>query len=159
MAIKVGDSLPSVVVHNKHPEDNVNVLEHFKKLNKAILIGVPGAFTPGCSKSHLPSYIERHQEIKNKGIEEVVCVTVNDAFVTQAWSEATKAEGKVTILADFQADLAKALGLDFPAAPLGGTRVKRFAAYIENGVVKKLDVEPDAVGLSCSLANNFLDSI
>lgn len=119
--------------------------------------GVPGAFTPGCSKTHAPGYIEAASAIKAKGVHDIVCVSVNDPFVIQAWGEQLKAEGKVRMLADPAAAFTKALGLDLDlTGKLGSVRSKRFSALVDNGVVTKLAVEPDGAGLSCSLAPAFL---
>ncbi|RKP25792.1 Redoxin [Syncephalis pseudoplumigaleata] len=166
-----GDTLPSVRLHGrKGPGDAVDALAFFKPYRRAILIGVPGAFTPGCSKAseplrhrtHLPSYIKAYDELKRKGVEKVVCVTVNDAFVAQAWADQLGAGDKVILLADPKAELVKSLGLSFDASgacPLGGIRSKRFAMVLEHGKVIKLNVEPDATGLTCSLADNVMKDL
>ncbi|KAI9593081.1 Redoxin-domain-containing protein [Syncephalis fuscata] len=156
-----GDTLPSIRLHGrKGPSDAVDALAFFKPYRRAILIGVPGAFTPGCSKTHLPSYIKAYDELKNKGIEKVACVTVNDAFVTQAWADQLGTGEKVTLLADPQAELVSKLGLSFDASgALGGIRSKRFAMVLEHGKIIKLNIEPDATGLTCSLANNLIDDL
>ncbi|KAG2227514.1 hypothetical protein INT45_002199 [Circinella minor] len=154
--IKKGDYLPSVVVQRKSPADTVDVQELFGSVNKAILFGVPGAFTPGCSKTHLPGYIQRAEELKTeKGVDLIACVSVNDAFVMSAWADATHADSKVELLADSKGELAKAMDLDFDATgALGGHRFKRFAAILEHGVVKELFVEQDKTGLNVSLVEN-----
>ncbi|KAI8148089.1 Redoxin [Fennellomyces sp. T-0311] len=154
--IKAGEYLPSVVVQRRSPADTVDVRELFGNVNKAILFGVPGAFTPGCSKTHLPGYINKAEELKTeKGVDLIACVSVNDAFVMNAWSEVNHADGKVELLADSKGELAKALELDFDASgALGNHRCKRFAAIVEHGVVKQLFVEPDKTGLSVSLVEN-----
>ncbi|KAF7723163.1 Peroxiredoxin-5, mitochondrial [Apophysomyces ossiformis] len=155
-AIQVGDRLPSVNVHRQSPADAVDVQELFSASKKAILIGVPGAFTPGCSKTHLPGYIKEAGSLKNKGVDLIACVSVNDAFVMSAWGNDLKtAENNITLLADAKGDLAKAMDLSFDAsAALGNHRFKRFAAIVENGVIKNLFVEPDKTGLDVSLVQN-----
>ncbi|KAI9495904.1 peroxiredoxin-like protein [Zychaea mexicana] len=154
--IKKGDYLPSIVVQRKSPADTVDVQELFGSVNKAILFGVPGAFTPGCSKTHLPGYIKQAEQLKaEKGVDLIACVSVNDAFVMSAWADATSADGKVELLADSKGELAKAMDLDFDASgALGGHRFKRFAAVLEHGVVKELFVEQDKTGLNVSLVEN-----
>ena len=158
MSIQIGDAIPSATLHEGNPGTKVDSAEVFGS-GKVLVFGVPGAFTPGCSNTHLPGYINDIDKIKGKGVDQVVCVSVNDAFVMNAWGEAQGAEGKVRMLADPQAELAKALGLDVEAAALGGTRSKRFAMLVENGTVTQLEVEPDGFGLSCSLAESFVDKL
>ena len=155
--IQVGDRLPNTVVHGKSPADQVNVQELFSKANKGIRFGVPGAFTPGCSKSHLPGYVKEAQALKKKGVDLTACVSVNDAFVTAAWGESQGATDQgIVMLADSKGELAKAMELDFDASgALGNHRFKRFAAIVEHGVVKELFVEPDNTGLSVSLVDNI----
>ena len=126
---------------------------------QVVLFGVPGAFTPGCSKTHLPGYVAAAADMKAKGVAELVCISVNDPFVMEAWGKAQGADGKVRMLADTTGAYTKALGLDLDlTAALGGVRCKRFSAVVENGVVSKLNVEPaDApTGMTCSLAEKCL---
>lgn len=129
---------------------------------KVVLFGVPGAFTPGCSKTHLPGYIADASKFKEKGVDDIICVTVNDAFVAGAWKEAQGAEGKVRVLADSHAELTKALGLELDLSTpfgLGGLRTKRFSAYVVDSEIKFINVEPDNTGLTCSLAPSILSQI
>ena len=125
---------------------------------KVVIFGVPGAFTPGCSKTHLPGYIKDAERIKGKGVAEIGCVSVNDPFVMAAWGEAHGAAGKVRMLADTNAEFAKAAGLALDLSVLGGVRCKRFSAVVTDGVVEALNVEPaDApTGMTCSLADKML---
>ncbi|CAI8050190.1 Peroxiredoxin-5, mitochondrial [Geodia barretti] len=99
MPIKVGDTLPSLEVQEGTPATTVNVKDLFAS-KKGILFGVPGAFTPGCTKTHLPGYVQDWEKLKAKGVEVVACVSVNDVFVMAAWGEARGADGKVRMLAD-----------------------------------------------------------
>ena len=101
---------------------------------KVILFGVPGAFTPGCSKTHLPGYVADYEKLKQKNVDEIICTSVNDAFVMDAWGKDQHATGKVRMLADPNAELAKALGVTVDLKALGGIRSKRYSAIIENGV-------------------------
>ena len=129
---------------------------------KVILFGVPGAFTPGCSRSHLPGYIADADKYREKGVDDIVCITVNDAFVAGAWAEAQGAQGKVRILADSHAALTKALGLELDLTGpfgLGGLRTKRFSAYVVDGEIKIINLEPDNTGLTCSLSPSLLSKI
>jgi 2-Cys peroxiredoxin 5 len=158
MSIQIGDRLPSATLHNGSPGQKVDSAELFAS-GRHILFGVPGAFTPGCSRTHLPGYVSDHDAIKAKGIDSINCVSVNDAFVMSAWGEAHGASGKVRMLADPAGDFVKAAGLDVVAAALGGTRSKRFAMVIADGQVTHLEVEPDGFGLTCSLSNALIDKL
>ena len=106
-----------------------------------VLIGVPGAFTPTCSYNHLPTFIEKNDALRAKGIDEIAVVSVNDPFVIKAWREATGGEGKVTYLADAQGEYISELGLDIDIPPLGGKRAKRFCILAKDGVVQQLMIE------------------
>jgi peroxiredoxin len=109
---------------------------------KVVLFAVPGAFTPTCSAKHLPGFIEKADEIRKKGVDDIICMSVNDAFVMKAWGEDRGAGDKVRLIADGNGDLTKALGLQFDGSGIGfGLRSQRFAAIIENGVVKTLAVD------------------
>ncbi|XP_050513861.1 peroxiredoxin-5, mitochondrial [Diabrotica virgifera virgifera] len=149
--VKVGDSIPSVDLFEDSPTNKVN-LAQLSSGKKVILFAVPGAFTPGCSKTHLPGYVNKADDLKSQGVSEIVCVSVNDPFVMAAWGKEHKTSGKVRMLADPSAALAKALDLSVDIAPLGGTRSKRYSMVVENGKITSLQVEPDGTGLSCSLA-------
>ncbi|XP_007954228.2 peroxiredoxin-5, mitochondrial [Orycteropus afer afer] len=159
--IKVGDALPSVVVFEKEPGNKVNLAELYKG-KKGVLFGVPGAFPPGCSKTHLPGFVEQAGALKAKGAEVVACLSVNDVFVAGEWGRVHHAEGKVRLLADPTGAFGKEtdLLLDDSLVPLfGNRRLKRFSMVIDDGVVKALNVEPDGTGLTCSLAPNILSQL
>ena len=119
-----------------------------------VVFSVPGAFTPTCSAKHLPGFVNNADAIKKKGVDEIICVAVNDAFVMDAWGKAQNTAGKVTMLADGNAEFAKAIGLDFDASGPGlGVRSQRFSMLVEDGVVKKLNVEkPGAFEVSSAEA-------
>lgn len=155
MPVKVGDSVPSIDLFENTPANKVNLSELCNG-KTVILFAVPGAFTPGCSKTHLPGYVNSAEDLKSKGVDEIVCVSVNDAFVMAAWAQDQKADGKVRLLADTNAELTKAFDLAIELPPLGGTRSKRYSMLIKNGKVEQLNVEPDNTGLSCSLANKIV---
>lgn len=107
---------------------------------KVILFAVPGAFTPTCSNSHLPGYIALADKFKTKGVADIICLSVNDAFVMEAWGNSQNAE-HITMLADGGAEFTRAIGLDKETGSFGGTRSVRYAMLVEDGVVKVLNVE------------------
>jgi peroxiredoxin len=143
MTIKVGDKMPSgtlTIVTEDGPQ-KVSAEEFFKG-KKVVLFSVPGAFTPTCDAKHLPGFVERANDLRAKGVDTVACIAVNDPFVMKAWGKSQAADGKVTMIADGNAEYTKALGLEFDATGFGmGIRGQRFAAIIEDGVVKQLNVE------------------
>ena len=143
MTIAKGDSLPDATFRAVGPDgiDSMSTKDVFGG-KKVVLFAVPGAFTPTCSNQHLPGFIEHADEIKAKGVDDIICMSVNDAFVMKAWGEDRGAGDKVRMIADGNGDLSKALGLDFDGSGIGfGLRCQRFAAIIDDGVVEKLAVE------------------
>ena len=143
MTIKSGDTLPEATftTPTQNGPEAVTAADFFKG-RRVALFSVPGAFTPTCSAKHLPSYIEKADELKAKGVDEIACTAVNDAFVMGAWAKSAGAEGKVTMLADGNAAFAKAVGLEMDGARFGmGTRGQRFSMLINDGVVEQLNVE------------------
>ncbi|MFT5681254.1 MAG: 2-Cys peroxiredoxin 5 [Myxococcota bacterium] len=158
MSINVGDALPTGDLQENSPKTRHDPASIFAT-GRHILFGVPGAFTPGCSKTHLPGYVTDYEAISGKGISSINCIAVNDAFVMGAWGAAHGAEGKVRMLADPAGAYVSSMGLDVNAAVLGGTRSKRFSMLIEDGKVSALNVEPDGFGLSCSLSNILLEQL
>lgn len=123
---------------------------------KSILFGLPGAFTPTCSKSHLPGFVVNADRIKAKGVDRIACLSVNDAFVMDAWSKANNAE-KIILLADGNADFSTALGLEINI-PGMGTRCKRFAAIIDNGTLTHIFLEQPGE-FKVSSAENILENL
>ncbi|XP_071317456.1 peroxiredoxin-5, mitochondrial [Trachinotus anak] len=162
MPIQVGETLPAVEVHEGEPGNKVAMDQLFKG-KKGVLFAVPGAFTPGCSKTHLPGFVQQAEDLKSKGIQEVACISVNDAFVMAAWGKEHGADGKVRMLADPTGAFTKAVDLlldsDQIVQVLGNKRSKRYSMLVEDGVVKKVNVEPDGTGLTCSLASNVLSEL
>jgi glutaredoxin/glutathione-dependent peroxiredoxin len=144
MTIQVGEKIPSVTLMRmgeKGPEP-ITTDELFAG-KKIVLFAVPGAFTPTCSAKHLPSFVENADELKAKGVDEIACVSVNDVFVMGAWGKDQKTDGKVTMLADGDALLTKALGLELDLTGKGlGLRSQRYSLLIEDGVVKAINVDP-----------------
>ena len=158
MAIKAEDSLPADLklkeMGDGGPKD-VTVGDLFKG-KKVVLFAVPGAFTPTCSMKHLPGFLEKASAIKAKGVAEIVCLSVNDAFVMGAWGTANNAKGKVRMLADGNGDFTKAIGLTLDASGFGmGARSQRYAMIVKDGKVEHLLVEPGP-GLAASSAESVL---
>lgn len=154
MPIKVGESIPSVEVDEGAPGTKVNMRDLFAG-KRGVLIAVPGAFTPNCSNAHVPGYVRNYERLKSHGVEVVACVSVNDAYVMAAWEKEKGATGKMHMLADTNGEFTKAVDLGLDAKVLGGYRSKRYSMLIEDGVVKVLNIEPDGIGLTCSLAENL----
>jgi peroxiredoxin len=143
MAIKVGDRLPegTLMELGASGPTPVNVTEAAKG-KKIVIFGLPGAFTPTCSAKHVPSYVQSIDQLKAKGVDEVWCVSVNDAFVMGAWGKDQKADNKVRMMADGSAIFTKALGLEMDLVARGmGVRSQRYSMLVDNGVVKALNVE------------------
>jgi peroxiredoxin len=142
MTIKVGDRLPDVtlVKATENGPDAVSSAEFFKG-KKVALFSVPGAFTPTCSARHLPGFVEKADELKAKGVDEIAATAVNDAFVLGAWSKSANAEG-ITMLADGNGEFAQAVGLTMDGSKFGmGQRAQRYSMLVNDGVVEQLNVE------------------
>lgn len=139
--IQQGQALPVATLSELTADGMVNhdVTELFAN-KKVVLFAVPGAFTPTCSEAHLPGYVVLADELKAKGVDVIACVSVNDAFVMQAWGEAQNAS-EILMLGDGDASFTKALGLEMDTGGFGGIRSQRYAMVIENGTVTKLNVE------------------
>ncbi len=143
MTIKVGDHLPAATLMKATSDGPAPITtDALSKGRTIVLFAVPGAFTPTCSAKHLPGYVERAAEFAGHGVDEIVCMSVNDAFVMGAWSKSAHADGKVTMVADGNGDFAEALGLTMDGRNYGmGKRAQRFAMLVKDGVVEKLFVE------------------
>jgi peroxiredoxin len=143
MAIQVGDKIPSTTLKylsSEGPKD-ITTDELFRG-KKVALFAVPGAFTPTCSQRHLPGYVDKAAELKAKGVDTIACVAVNDAFVMGAWGRDQNCGDKVMMLADGSGDFTRAVGLELDARRAGlGMRSQRYSMLVEDGVVKKLNVE------------------
>lgn len=143
MTVSVGDKLPSTtfVKATENGPDAVASDEFFAG-RKVALIAVPGAFTPTCSARHLPGFLDKAEELKAKGVDEVAFTSVNDPFVMAAWAKVSEAGGKVTMLSDGNGDFARAIGLSFDGSKFGmGERSQRYSMLVDDGVVKQLNVE------------------
>lgn len=151
MTIKVGDKIPSatLVKATDAGPAPITTAELFDGRTVA-LFSVPGAFTPTCSAKHLPGFVTNAETIKQHGVDEIVCLSVNDAFVMEAWGKSAQVGDKVTMLADGSADFAKALGLDADYSKFGmGLRSQRFSMIVKDGTVTHLNVEdPGAFAVS-----------
>lgn len=160
MAIKEGETLPSVDLTEMTDSGPAPVsLSELTKGKRVVLFAVPGAFTPTCSAKHLPGFIEQAGAIRGKGVDEIVCVSVNDAFVMGAWGKQAGATGKVRMLADGNGDFARALGLQMDGRKFGmGERSQRYALVARDGKVEKLYVEPGP-GLTVSSAESVLGGL
>ena len=143
MTIKVGDRLPDAKFTVMGPEGpQAKTTTDVFAGKKVALFAVPGAYTPTCNNSHMPGFVDRVAELKAKGIDAIVCTAVNDVFVLTNWAKDTGAQGKIEMLADGSADFAKAIGLDINLNAFGlGTRSKRYAMLVDDGVVKVLNVD------------------
>ena len=150
MTIKVGDTLPDATLMEFIEVEgngctvgpNAFKVSDIVKGKKIAVFGLPGAFTPTCSAQHVPSYLANYDALKAKGIDEIWCLSVNDAFVMGAWARDQKAAGKVRMLADGSADFTRKLGLELDLTARGmGVRMQRFSMVVDNGVVKQINVE------------------
>lgn len=142
MSISVGDKIPDVklVKATADGPQPVQSAEYFAG-KKVALFSVPGAFTPTCSARHLPGYVEKADELKAKGVDEIACTAVNDAFVLSAWNKSGGSED-IVMLADGNGDLAAALGLEMDGSAFGmGKRGQRFSLVVNDGVVEQVNVE------------------
>ena len=141
MTIQVGDKLPDAefIITTADGKAKISVAE-LTSGRKVVLFAVPGAFTSTCSSSHLPGFIDNADAIKEKGVDEIAVVSVNDSAVMDAWAEASKGKSKITFLADGNGDFAKAIGMDVDLSVAGmGLRSKRYSMVIEDGVVTQLN--------------------
>jgi peroxiredoxin len=156
MTVKAGDKIPACTLKkmgSEGPED-ITTDDIFAG-KKVLLFAVPGAFTPGCSLTHLPGYVVNADKIKAKGVDTIACMAVNDAFVMDAWGKAQNAE-EILMLADGNGDFTQALGLELDGRGFGlGTRSQRFAMLVDDGTVSHLKVEEGA-GVDVSSAENMM---
>ncbi|MBL8709095.1 MAG: peroxiredoxin [Rhodospirillaceae bacterium] len=155
MTIKVGDKIPSVSLKTMD-KDGMQTLstDDIFKGKKVVLFALPGAFTPTCSAKHLPGFVQNAAALKGKGVDTIACLSVNDAFVMDAWGKSQNVGDNVLMLADGNADFSKAVGLTMDGTGYGmGTRASRYAMVVDNGVVKALNVEaPGAFEVSSAEA-------
>ena len=150
MTIKIGDTLPEGTLAEFIESEtegcalgpNTFNVQDLVKGKKIAIFGLPGAYTPTCSAQHVPGYVQHAADLKAKGVDEIWCISVNDAFVMGAWGRDQKATGVIRMMADGNAAFSKALGLDADFSKHGmGTRSQRYSMIVEDGVVKELNVE------------------
>ena len=161
MTIQVGDKVPAATLKYLGPEGpkEISTDELFSG-KKVALFAVPGAFTPTCSQRHLPGYVDKASDLKGKGVDQIVCVSVNDAFVMGAWGKAQNVGDKVMMLADGSGDFARAIGMDIDLGRAGlGTRSKRYSMLVEDGTVKALNVEQVPSQVEVSSADAMLKAL
>jgi peroxiredoxin len=149
--IKPGDVLPDATLWESTGYDESShcptspqtvAVAALTKGKKVVLFGLPGAFTPTCSGKHVPGYLERHAALKAMGVDEIVCVSVNDAYVMAAWGRDQKTDGRIRMLGDGNAEFAKKLGIDADQSASGmGTRCRRFSMLVVDGVAKTVNIE------------------
>ena len=155
MALQIGDKIPNVKLQTVRDGKFENVwTEDFFRGRKVVLFAVPGAFTSVCSDHHLPGFVELADHLKSRGADEVACTAVNDVEVMDAWFKQQNVGEKIVPLADGSGDFARAMGLELDARAFGmGIRSQRYAALVEDGVVKALNVDPpDKVASSSAAA-------
>jgi peroxiredoxin len=155
MAIKIGDKIPAVQLKTMSSDGMKNVgTDEIFKGKKVVLFALPGAFTPTCSAKHLPGFVQHAEKIKAKGVDTIACLSVNDAFVMDAWGKSQNTGDKVMMLADGNGDFSKAVGLTMDGTGYGmGLRASRYAMLVDDGTVKALNVEaPGAFEVSSAEA-------
>jgi glutaredoxin/glutathione-dependent peroxiredoxin len=160
MTIGVGERIPDVQLKmiTENGTETVSTADVLGK-GRVVLFGVPAAFSPTCSDVHLPGFVTHADEILARGVDRIFCTSVNDPFVMTAWARSQRAGDKVTLLADGNGDLARAMGLEIDLSRAGlGTRNKRYAAVMEDGIITQLALE-DATGLEVSSAEAVLSSL
>ena len=160
MTIQVGDTLPSINLTTMTDEGPKPVsMAEISSGKKVVLFAVPGAFTPTCSVQHLPGFLEKNSDLKEKGVDVIACVSVNDPFVMKAWGEDRNVGDDVMMLSDGNGEFTAAIGLEMDGSGSGlGTRSQRYAMIIDDGVVSALNVEPGP-GLDVSSAETILGQL
>jgi peroxiredoxin len=161
MTIAKGERLPEATFRTMGPEGikTLTTKDVFGG-KKVVLFAVPGAFTPTCHLKHLPGFIENADHFKKEGIDTVACVAVNDPFVLAAWADASGGKDKILFLSDGNAEFTKKIGMDFDGSGIGlGTRSKRYAMFVEDGVVRVLKVEDSPGVADVSTAAELLNAL
>ena len=161
MTIKEGDKLPEVTLH--HMTENgptpITTSELFGG-KKSVLFAVPGAFTPGCSMQHLPGFVRNSDEILSKGVDQIVCLSVNDSFVMDAWGKDKGTGDKILMLGDGNGDFTEATGLTMDGSGFGlGSRSLRYSMIVDDNSVTKLNLESNPGEIAESSAENILEQL
>ncbi|HEX2580809.1 MAG TPA: peroxiredoxin [Dongiaceae bacterium] len=155
MTIQVGERLPNVKLHYMSKDGVQTIMtDDLTRGKKVVIFGLPGAYTPTCSAKHLPGFIQNAEELKKKGVDTIACLSVNDAYVMDAWGKDQGVGDKVMMLADGNGDFSRAVGLVMDGKNYGmGERASRYSMVVDNGVVTKLNVEaPGAFEVSSAEA-------
>ncbi|MGR3323618.1 MAG: peroxiredoxin [Pseudooceanicola sp.] len=162
MTISIGDTLPDakVIATDGDRPSQVSMADKFKG-RKVVIFGLPAAFSTTCTAAHVPSFLRNIDALRAKGVDEVICISVNDYFVMKAWDQSLGASaGGITMLADGMAEFTKGIGMDFTAPPVGFVdRSRRYALLAEDGEVKILNIEEEGGGCSISAAETMLDEM
>lgn len=161
MTIKIGESVPNATLAEYPTGESVQTFQvaDLVKGKRIVVFAVPGAFTPTCTEKHLPGFLEAADQFKSKGVDEIWCLAVNDAFVMEAWGRDREVNGKLRMMADGSAEWVNKLGLTLDLSAKGlGTRSQRFSAFIDDGVVKQLNID-EGGALSSSDATTLLSQI
>jgi len=156
MKIKIGDTLPDASVFILEKEPKQKSIKEIIGEEKTILFGLPGAFTPTCSLKHLPSFINASKKIKEKGIKKIICISVNDPYVMDAWGKSQNIKDEVILLSDVKVEFTKKIGAEFNWRGWE-LRSERYTMLVENEVVKKLVAEEGKCELTA--AENFLNDV
>ncbi|MBP0614501.1 peroxiredoxin [Jiella mangrovi] len=161
MTIAVGDKIPNATVKTRTEDGPADLsTETIFAGKKVVLFGVPGAFTPTCSMNHLPGFLTHNDDLRQKGVDTIAVVAVNDIFVMGAWEKSTEATGKIQFLSDGNGEFTKALGLDIDLSVAGlGVRSKRYSMLVEDGVVKQLNIEESPGQADKSSAEALLEQM
>ena len=160
MTIKVGDSIPAATVRRMGADGPEAIAaEDYFKGRKVVMFGLPGAFTPTCSAKHVPGFLRHADAFRAKGVDAIACISVNDAFVMNAWGKDQGVGDRIDMLADGAAELTRALGLDMDLTERGmGIRSQRYAMVVDNGTVSALAVEEGPV-FEVSSAEKMLEAV
>ncbi len=158
MAMQVGDKVPSATLYQMTGDGPAAITtEEIFSGKKVVLFALPGAFTPTCSAQHVPGYLKNAAALRDKGVDTIACLSVNDVFVMGAWSKDQGAEGQILMLADGSADFTKAAGMELDLTARGlGVRSHRYAVVVDDGVVKALHLEENPGELGNSSAESML---
>lgn len=167
MTVSVGDHVPECTLYEYFNEEsdgcsvgpNALKLSELVKGKRIALFALPGAYTPTCSAKHLPGYVEKAEALKEK-VDEIWCVSVNDAFVMGAWGRDNNATGSVRMMADGAAEFTKAVGMDLDLTKRGlGVRSRRYSMLLDDGIIKTINLEDAPGGMEVSDADTMLDQV
>ncbi|PRY75246.1 peroxiredoxin [Yoonia maritima] len=162
MTIKTGDTLPAATLLQMGEDGPAQVSLSDKLTNrKVVIFGLPGAYTGTCSTAHVPSFMITHDDFKAKGVDEIICISVNDPFVMKAWGDATGAiDAGITMLADAESAFTTEIGMNFSAAPVGFVnRSKRYSMLVDNGVITILNAEANPGECEISAGETLLEAM